>query len=207
MVIFGCDGRMALKPQRFEAHSDAILAGCHVTICNNNLVADGNFTMTAANWRITLANDGGSGFGYYPATLGGTLPPTGPQTYVNAALFAATGTQDDTITAVATIPTEVGKKYILNFDLSFTSSGTTPNIEFNPSVGTALNVIYPCGYTMPCTGTACFASDMNYNFYSLSFIASDTTTPLSFGGRNRAPRSATFLTNVAMCASSDSTTT
>lgn len=187
---------------------DATLVGCPVTVCNSNLVVDGNFAAvvraTDPNWRVTPATDGGSLLFYDPANNGGTLPPIGPQTYVNAAGFSALGSEDDTITAVATIPTQVGTKYILNFDLSFAASGPSEDIDFNPSVGAPLTVIYPCGYSMPCTGNTCPSANADYNFYSLSFVATSTTTSLSFGGRS-APGE-TFLTNIAVCSSVDSTT-
>ena len=148
---------------------------------------------------------GNSDLKYEPATTGGPLPAVGPQTYVNAAIFEATGTQDDIITAAAPIPTEVGRQYILNFDLSTGTSMSGDSQDFNPSVGTPLIVIYPFNSSMPCTGTTCPVTHNEYVFYSLSFVASSTTTLLSFGGRNEAAYTA--LTNVAVCTSDNSTTT
>ena len=187
-------------------------ASVPVTICNSNLVTDGNFAAanifdnTDPNWLLTPASVN-SNFGYNPANFGGTFPPIGPQTAVNAnaASFLAPGTEDDTITAAAAIPTVVGQTYILNFDLSFSGGGPSTDLDFNPSVGTPLTLIYPCGVSMPCNGTACSATPANYIFYSLSFIATSTSTPLSFGARNLP--SSTYLTNVAVCSSVDSTTT
>ena len=184
-----------------------------VTICNNgsNLVIDGNFAAVIAdntdpNWSLTRADDGSS-FGYAQAADRGSLPPIGPQTYGNAAFYGATGTQEDTIAAAATIPTEVGREYILNFDLLISGSGA--DIDFIPFVGTPLTLIYPCNTCMPCANSTCpvtGTTDSNgYGFFSLSFIASSTSTPLSFAGRNGPSYS--YLTNIAVCSFDNSTMT
>ena len=115
-------------------YSGMMFAGLNlVTICNNGskLVVDGTFSnlkqiymtiFSDPNWSFTRAADG-THFSYNNAFSGGPLPPFGPQTIgpqtsVNAATYAASGTQTDAITAAADIPTEVGKNYILNFALS-----------------------------------------------------------------------------------------
>ena len=128
------------------------------------------------------------------------MPPIGPQTLTNAARYGATGATDDAITAKATIPTVVGGKDILNFDLSLGTT-TTNATDFNPSVGTALTLIYPSNYQMPCTG--CPTTGGKYVFYSLSFTASSAATALKFGGLN--VLAYTYLTNIAMCTSANAT--
>ena len=186
-----------------------LIAGGPVTICNSasNLVTDGNFAAATtggqvdANWNVTAATSG-TNFQYTAASAGGTLPPIGPQTLTNAARYGATGTTDDTITAKATIPTVVGGKYILNFDLSLGTT-TTNATDFNPSVGTALTLIYPTNYPMPCTG--CPTTGGKYVFYSLSFTATSTATTLKFGGLN--VPAYTYLTNIAMCTNANANTT
>ena len=183
------------------------MTGGPVTICNTdgNLVTDGNFAAATtggkvdAKWTVTAASSG-SNFQYTAASAGGTLPPIGTQTLTNAARYGATGTTDDTIKA--TIPTVAGEKYILNFDLSLGTT-TTNATDFNPSVGTALTLIYPSNYPMPCTG--CPTTSGKYVFYSLSFTASSTSTTLVFGGLN--VPAYTYLTNVALCTSANANTT
>ena len=153
------------------------------------------------SWIFTPASSL-SDFSYTLASSGGTLPPIGPQTLVNAASFGAYGTTDDTITAAISISTVVGAKYILNFDLSLGATPTSSGTDFNPSVGPPLTLIYPSNYPMPCTN--CPTTGGKYVFYSLSFTALSATTTLSFGGRD-VPEF-TYLTNIALCTAANANT-
>jgi len=170
-------------------------------VCPNsmNMVTDGNFagatlsTQTDPAWTFTPAN-AGSVFDYRSASSGGALVPVGnPPPGANAATFGATGSADDMISQ--TFATTTGTNYTLNFQIS---ANPLPN-DFNPSVGSPLTQIYPAAsvYPMPCSN--CPGSGQ-FQFFSLTFVASSTATTLAFAGRN--PPSYNFLTNVNVCPTS-----
>ena len=159
-----------------------------------NLVTDGNFAgATFYNdpaWTFTAAN-AGSEFFYGPTSRGGAIVPVGnTPSGGQSAGFGAVEGEDDTISQ--TFPTTAGTSYTLNFQMSAIRQ---PN-DFNPSVGTPLTQLYPAAslYPMPCTN--CPGSG-NYQFFSLTFVASSTATTLAFAGLNDI--NFNYLTNVNVC--------
>ncbi len=120
-----------------------------------------------------------------------------------AAVYAARATEDDTISQ--SFATTAGTSYTVNFQLSVASgeTGSTPN-DFNPSVGgPPLTQIFPppSYFAVPCAD--CISLGY-YQFFSLTFDATASSTTISFGGLNNPYY--TYLTDVVVCASDAATT-
>ena len=115
-----------------------------------------------------------------------------------AAVYAARAREDDTISQ--SFATTAGVSYTVNFQLSVASgqTGSVPN-DFNPSVGgPPLTQVFPppSFFAVPCADCPSLGY---YQFFSLTFDATASSTTISLGALNNPYY--TFVTNVVVCAS------